>query len=198
MRRNLEAPRLRLPDEGQEMPHPSHVTEPEVRELQVDVPGARKAQSSEGLRKLVVVRKVELPTNRQPDGVRGSRDTDAKGCRLAVFCVIEHHSWTFPDRVFPGSSRCLRGMSATKIYGHARMDLGNLRGFPVDGEVRVCADTSSDLVESRRACESAGQQHLTVVVPRWLDVWTTIAPSPDRRRHMVNGRWVRGRACSIA
>lgn len=92
MRRNLEAPRFRLPDEGQEMPHPSYVTESEVRELQVDMPGSRKAQSSESLRKLVVVRKVEFPTDRHPDGVRGSRDADAEGCGSVVDSVIEHHS----------------------------------------------------------------------------------------------------------
>jgi len=74
------------------MPHPSYVTETEVRELQVDVPGSRKAQSSEGLLKLVVVRKVELPADRNPDGVRSTRDADAEGCGLVPDSVIEHHS----------------------------------------------------------------------------------------------------------
>ena len=92
MRRDLATPQLRLPDEGQKMPHPSYVTEAEVRELQVDVPGSRKAQSSEDLRKLVVVRKVELPADRNPDGVRGTRDADAEGCGLVLDSVIEHHS----------------------------------------------------------------------------------------------------------
>ena len=40
---------------------------------------------------------------------------------------------------------------------------------------------------SRRACESAGQRHLTVVVPRWLDVWTTTAPSSANRPHLADG-----------
>ena len=92
MRRDLAAPQLRLPGEGQEMPHPSYVTETEVRELQVDVPGSRKAQSSERLRQLVVVRHVEFPADRNPDGVRGARDADAEGCGSVVVSVIEHHS----------------------------------------------------------------------------------------------------------
>ena len=92
MRRDLATLQFRLPDEGQEMPHPSYVTEAEVRELQVDVPASRKAQSSEGLRKLVVVRKVELPADRNPDGVRGSRDADAEGCGSVVLSVFERHS----------------------------------------------------------------------------------------------------------
>ena len=92
MRRHLAAPQLRSPDEGHEMPHPSHVTETEVRELQVDVPGSRKAQSSEDLLKLVVARKVELPADRNPDGVRGRRDADAEGCGFVLDSVIEHHS----------------------------------------------------------------------------------------------------------
>jgi hypothetical protein len=43
------------------------------------------------------------------------------------------------------------------------------------------------LRRSRRACESAGQRHLTVVVPRWLDVWTTLVPSSDNRPRLVTG-----------
>ena len=92
MRRDLAAPQLRLPGEGQEMPHPSYVTETEVRELQVDVPGSRKAQSSERLRQLVVVRKVELPADRNPDGVRGSRDADVEWSGWVLDFLIEHHS----------------------------------------------------------------------------------------------------------
>jgi hypothetical protein len=92
MRRHPAAPQFRSPDEGQEPPHPAHVTEAEVGELQVDVLGSRKAQSSEDLRKLVVVRKVELPADRNPDGVRGTRDADAEGCGLVLDSVIEHHS----------------------------------------------------------------------------------------------------------
>ena len=92
MRRHLAAHQFRSPDEGQEMPHPCNVAEAEVRELQVDVPGSRKAQSSEGLRELIVVREVELPADRNPDGVRGSRDSDAERCGPVVDSVIEHHS----------------------------------------------------------------------------------------------------------
>lgn len=92
MRRNLATPQFRLPDEGQKLPHPTHVTEAEVRELQVDVPGSRKAQSSEGLRKLVVVRDVELPADRNPDRACGRRDADAEGCGSVVLSVFERHS----------------------------------------------------------------------------------------------------------
>ena len=92
MRRDLATPQLRLPDEGQKMPHPSYVTEAEVRELQVDVPGSRKAQSSEGLHKLVVVREVELPADRDPDRICSSRDADAEGGGSVVVSVIERHS----------------------------------------------------------------------------------------------------------
>lgn len=66
----------------------------------------------------------------------------------------------------------------------------NLRGVPVDDELRL----RGHFDESRRSCESAGQRHLTDVVPRWLNVWTTIAPSPDSRPHLASGRWVKGRA----
>jgi len=92
VRRHPAAPEFGSPDEGQEVPHPSHVAEAEVRELQVDVPGSRQAQSSEDLLELVVVRKVELPADRNPDGVRGSRDPDAEWCGLVLDSVIEHHS----------------------------------------------------------------------------------------------------------
>jgi hypothetical protein len=92
MRRDLATPQLRLPDEGQKMPHPSNVTEAEVRELQVDVTGSRKAQSGEGLCKLVVVRKVEFPTDRNPDGACGRRDADAERCVSVVVSVFERHS----------------------------------------------------------------------------------------------------------
>ena len=92
MRRDLAAHQFRSPDEGQEVPHPCHVAEAEARELQVDVPGSRKAQSSEGLRKLIVVGKVQLPADRNPDGIRGSRDADAERCGPVVDSVIEHDS----------------------------------------------------------------------------------------------------------
>ena len=55
MRRNLAAPRFRLPNEGKEMAHPRNVTESEIRELQVNVPCSCQAQSGEGRHKLVVV-----------------------------------------------------------------------------------------------------------------------------------------------
>jgi hypothetical protein len=58
----------------------------------VDVPGTREAQPSEGLRKLIVVGKVQLPADRDPDGIRGSRDADAERCGPVVDSVIEHHS----------------------------------------------------------------------------------------------------------
>jgi len=70
------------------------------------------------------------------------------------------------------------------------VDPENLRGFPVDDELRF----HGCFVESRVASESAGQRHLTALVPRRLNVWTTVAPSPDSRPHLVTGRWVEAAA----
>jgi len=41
---------------------------------------------------VVVVRKVELPGDRNPDGVRGTRDADAEWSGWVLDSVIEHHS----------------------------------------------------------------------------------------------------------
>jgi hypothetical protein len=116
----------------------------------------------------------------------------ADGCWISSSSITRRPSLIGSLR---GSSPVLaERRGAGRFAGGTRMDPENLRGFPVDDELRL----RERFVESRRACESAGQRHLTVVVPRCLNVWTTVAPSPDSRPHLVTGRWVKGRACSIA